>query len=338
MAGLIEIVEPVVAVVGVAKNCGKTTTMNRLVAQARLAGRTVGLVSVGIDGESKDALLGTPKPPISVHPGQLVVTTRQMLHASSADVEFIDVLGFTTPIGEAVLARVASEGEVVLGGMRHRADVALAVAAMKGAGADQIWIDGAYGRVGAARPSLSDGVVVATGAVVGSTVASIVDTTRALVDRLTLAGAEIAWQQRLIDQAIAEDRTLLGGSTMAPIRLPERSALLGLSRGRDRWTADVEAVAVPGLVSDRVAEELLRLPRSGTLLLVDGTSFQVDDKIARRLRKHWAVRTRRSCRLLAISFNPTSLRGPVVAGDLLAEALRIQFPNIAVFDPIVGLQ
>jgi hypothetical protein len=214
-----------------------------------------------------------------------------------------------------------------------------AVRAMQEAGADQVWIDGAYGRIVAAQPGLADGVVVATGAVLSPKIATIVEKTAALVDRLTLAVVEVEWQRRLLDQAIAEERTLLGGPTIdAPISLPASSALLGLSRGRDAWTPEVEAIAVPGLVSDRVAQELLRRPGGGVLLVADGTSFQVEEKLARRLRKSWEVRARATCRLLAISYNPTSLRGHVVDGEALGEALRAAFPIRTVFDPLVGLQ
>lgn len=329
--------EAVIAVVGVAKNCGKTTTLNYLVESARQAGLVVGLCSVGIDGESKDVLLETPKPPIRVHPGQLVATTRQMLHASSADVEFLEMLGFTTPLGEAVIARVASDGEVVLGGLRHRADVVAAVAAMRQAGADQVWIDGAYGRVVAAQPGLSDGVVVATGAVVDSRPAVIVEKTAALVERLTLPAVDEAWQRRLIEAAIAQERVLLGGPTLEPIALPERSALLGLSRGRDAWSADVTAVAVPGLVSDRVAHELLRHRTEGVLLVPDGTCLHLDPRVDKRLRAGWELRALRTCRLLAISYNPTSLQGHTLPAELLERELRARFPNTSVFNPLVGI-
>lgn len=336
---MIELDETVVAVVGVAKNCGKTTTLNTLVAAAHKAGRRVGLVSVGVDGEPRDALLGTSKPAIRAHADQLIATTQQLLNGSGARVEYLETLGFTTPLGEAVLARVLDDGEVMLGGMRHRADIEAAVDVMRAQGADQVFIDGAYGRVVAAQPGLSDGVVVATGAVVGQRIGIIVEKTNVLVDRLTMPRAEEPWQRQLLEQAIEEDRTLFGGPELAePIPLPAKSALVGLSKARRLWTAKVEAVAVPGLVSDRVAQELLWRKRSGTLLLADGTSFQVDDKLARKLRKSWDIRTLESCTLLAIAYNPTSLHGYVVSDEALGQALRSQFPNITVANPIVGLK
>ena len=61
------------ALVGVAKNCGKTTTLNYLLGSGVCSGRVVGLVSIGIDGESADLLIGTKKPPIHVAAGQWVL-------------------------------------------------------------------------------------------------------------------------------------------------------------------------------------------------------------------------------------------------------------------------
>lgn len=330
--------ESVICVVGVAKNCGKTTTLNYLVSAARAAGRTIGLVSVGIDGESTDVLIGSAKPPIGVVPGQLVASSRTALQRSSADVEYLRSLEFSTPMGEAVIGRVASEGEVVLAGMRHRDDVKLAVTAMREAGADQVWIDGAYGRIVSAQPGLAEGVVVATGAVISSRIKTIVARTASLVDRLSLPAIELDWQTALMQAALADDRALLGGPNIEPIELPARSALLGLSKGRDRWTPQVEAVAVPGLVSDRVVQELTRRSGTGTLLIPDGTVLQADDRLASALARRWEIRVLRKSRVIAIAYNPTSLRGPAVHGEHLRQALAARYEKIPIFDPVVGLQ
>src|SRR5690554_2852378 len=76
------------AVVGVAKNCGKTTTLNALIEKHR--DRPVGLVSVGIDGEQSDVLLGTEKPAIVVEEGHWVVSAEQALSRSTAPLEYVE--------------------------------------------------------------------------------------------------------------------------------------------------------------------------------------------------------------------------------------------------------
>lgn len=328
----------VTAVVGVAKNCGKTTTLDYLLTRALAAQKIAGVVSVGIDGESSDVLIGTPKPPVVVHHGQLVASTRVALENSTAGVEYVEALGFSTPLGEAVVARVLADGAVVLAGMRHRGDVRRAVESMLAHGAERVLIDGAYGRVMAADPTLARAVVVSTGAVVDTTVEGIVEQTAALVDRLSFPAIEEPWQRELMQRAIAGDETLLGGPDTDPIALSSKSALVGLPTSRDLWTPEIEAVAICGLVSNRVVHELLRQKPARTLLVPDGTVVQAEPALVARLRRVWEVRALHVGAVVAIAYNPTSVRGPGVASDDLARAIAARWPKVPVFDPLVGLQ
>jgi hypothetical protein len=323
------------AIVGVAKNCGKTTTLNHLVGSSATADRTVGLVSVGIDGEAADVLIGTRKPPIAVEPGHWIVTARDALERSTARIEYVDSLGFSTPLGEVFVGRVLEAGTIVLAGMRHRNDLEAALERLEARGADLVVIDGAYGRTVAARSDLSEAVVVSTGAVLADGIEEIVEATARLVDRLALPAIEAPWQRALLDEALARGRALLGGAGVDPIALPARSALLGLSEADDLWTDAIHGVAIPGLVSDRVVEELLAAGGAGRALLVpDGTVLQADRRLLDRLERHWEVLAGRPTDVRAVSVNPTGIQGHSVDADELLAALRRRWPTRAIFNPL----
>ena len=66
------------SIVGMCKNAGKTTMLNWLLEQGRLQG-TLGLTSIGRDGESTDVVTGTEKPGIFVREGTLIATAQDML-------------------------------------------------------------------------------------------------------------------------------------------------------------------------------------------------------------------------------------------------------------------
>ncbi len=327
-----------VALVGVAKNCGKTTTLNYLLGCGVCDGRTVGLVSVGIDGESSDLLIGTRKPPIHVQRDQWVVTARDALRKSSARIEYVASLGFSTPLGEVVCGRVIEAGSVVLAGMRHGGDLERAAGALEAHGVDLVLVDGAYGRTVAARGGLADAVIVSTGAVLGGDVEAICDATTALIDRLSLAPVEAGWQRALIDQAIAEDRCLLGGPGVEPVALPARSALVGLRQlagSTSPFTDRVLGLAVPGLVSDSVIEHLLGVAGSSRVLLVpDGTVLQARAALVRRLARTWQIRAACPAQILAISVNPTGIQGHAVDDVELRAALHWRWPSIHLFNPL----
>lgn len=323
------------AVVGVAKNSGKTTTMNTIAADQRAVGRCVGIFSIGVDGERQDVLIGTPKPPVHLVAGDLVVTASQYIESSSASFEFVHDMGIRTPVGDAMLVRCLTDGEVVLAGLRHRSDFESAARALESEGADLVLIDGAYGRLVGAR--IADGVVISTGAVVASTAIEVAERTGALIASFELPEVETPWQQRLLEKAIADDRIYLGGSSIEPRSLGADSALIALSAEGEAWDESVEAVAIPGLVSDGVVERLLVLkPR--ILLVPDPTVLQVATAVMARLQRSWEIRVGRSPRLLAISVNPTAPRTPRIESENMASALIDKWPHIHVFDAHRGLE
>ena len=80
---LLEILNSVktMSIVGMCKNAGKTTMLNWMLHHDRLQG-TLGLTSIGRDGESTDVVTGTEKPGIFVREGTLIATARDMLRRS----------------------------------------------------------------------------------------------------------------------------------------------------------------------------------------------------------------------------------------------------------------
>ena len=66
------------SIVGMCKNAGKTTVLNRLLSQYGRK-RTLALTSIGRDGESTDVVTGTEKPGIFVPQGTLIATAKDML-------------------------------------------------------------------------------------------------------------------------------------------------------------------------------------------------------------------------------------------------------------------
>lgn len=326
-----------VAVVGVAKNCGKTTTLNAIL-QAMPAEHSPGVLSVGIDGERSDLLIATKKPAVIVPEGAFVLSTELAFEQTQSPFEFVDALGYSTPMGQVYIARARRQAEVMLSGIRHAEDVALGLARMREVGARPQIVDGAYGRVMGARSDLTRAVVASTGAVVASSIKEIVERTWAMTRRLTCETIEVQWQKDLIHQSVESGRALLGGEGIAGEQLRSASALVGLSRSRDLWRAELTAIAVPGVVSNRVLEELLvvassdKAPRR-VLLVEDGTHLQADEVLMRRFERRWEVRALRSSTLLGISYNPTSITGANVDAGQLAMALQERYgEQMPIFD------
>ena len=151
------------SIVGMCKNAGKTTVLNRLLELAP-KGRVLGLTSIGRDGESVDAVTGTEKPGIFVREGTLIATAKDMLARSDVTQEILMNTGIPTPLGEVIVARARSAGNVQLAGPSITTQLKTVTDAFFALGADQAIIDGALGRKSLGARTVAEGVILCTGA------------------------------------------------------------------------------------------------------------------------------------------------------------------------------
>lgn len=152
------------AVVGTAKNVGKTVTMNYLVSELSSRGLTVGLVSSGRDGETVDSFTGEPKPSVIPPPGTWIATAEGVLRESGTCLEITDVLERTGIFGRLVLGRVVDSIPIELVGPRSARELSSLVKKLLAFGADIVLVDGALDRRAAASPQVTDAAILATGA------------------------------------------------------------------------------------------------------------------------------------------------------------------------------
>src|SRR5690554_5308825 len=93
------------SIIGLAKNVGKTTVLNGLVAEAHEKEISVGLVSIGVDGEERDVWSGRLKPPVYVPAGSFVATAGPLLDLEGYSWEVIAETGVQSAVGKVLIAR-----------------------------------------------------------------------------------------------------------------------------------------------------------------------------------------------------------------------------------------
>lgn len=175
------------ALVGLAKNTGKTETLATLLAEHAAAGVVVGVTSIGRDGEERDVIdARIEKPRVHLREGSLVASTGDLLNASGVAHERLERTGVRTPLGEVVLARTSEAGAIEIAGPSAAADVQAVCASMEAAGAEQVLIDGAIDRRAASSPAVADGLVIATGAVLARELDAVAEATAQAVDVIRL--------------------------------------------------------------------------------------------------------------------------------------------------------
>jgi hypothetical protein len=216
-----------IAVVGTGKNVGKTVTVTAICDALAVGGRPFGLCSIGRDGEPVDALEGFAKPRISLRAGTLFATARALLPRHPA-VEIVEALEERSAVGPLVVARVHGAGSFEIAGPPSAAALRRVVARLRAAGAPFVVIDGAVDRIAALRDG-EDGVVVATGAAAGTSLARVVDDVRGLAALLRTPLADPAADAIAIEGALtvamASALVRAGERRQVVVRDPTRIAL-----------------------------------------------------------------------------------------------------------------
>ena len=286
-------------VIGMAKNTGKTVTQNYLRTLAGADGRIVGLLSIGLDGESADALTKLPKPAVWVEPGTIVATAETMIERPLLW-ECLRKTGISTPVGKIHILRARSKEQIVLAGPGKNSEVNSVLQDMIAYGAQCVFIDGAFDRQSSADPLLSDQVVLASGASLHSDLDMLVSLTRCRVEQLTLPEC-IPAHAVLARQCRARIHRLSGGVLEA---LDYATALLDCRE----WSGvlkDSEVLFVKGAAGEGLGEALLKMDFPPQIIVQDGGKIFLPSGIWQRLRqKKVSFSVERTINLLGVTVNP----------------------------------
>lgn len=264
-----------VAFVGLAKNTGKTVAVTRLIEELDTCGRSLGITSIGRDGEEFDAIRPQiRKPPIVCPPGTLVATASPLLKRSGAAHEVLEETDVWTPVGRIVIARLLRKGKCEIAGPSSSAELRVVIEEMLALGADSVIVDGSIDRRAAAAPSIADAVVVATGAVLGSEVEDVATSTVRAFGWATVARVEDPRIRSLA--TTAANRSLLVFAE-GVIPLPDAFTLTAEPRDlRSLLSAGTEPVLlVGGVLPESFLEALLPHGRKGHVRVVAGDPTKV---------------------------------------------------------------
>jgi len=171
-----------IAVVGAAKNVGKTVIVGTLCRALHARQIPYGLCSVGRDGETIDAVDTMPKPRLYLHENVVVATATGVLSASPA-AEMLEVSDMMTALGPLIFVRTRTPAYVELSGPPSASAVRRVKRRLFEHGAQRVIVDGAVDRL-AALAGERDAVVVSTGASAATTLNATVADVGALVSRL----------------------------------------------------------------------------------------------------------------------------------------------------------
>lgn len=301
-----------VSIIGMCKNAGKTTVLNRIIREVRDNGQTIALTSIGRDGESKDLVTGTKKPGIYVREGTLVATASELiLRHCDVSREILDTTGISTPMGDVVMLRARSDGSIQLAGPSMTAQLAWLSRRFQAMGADLVMIDGALSRKTLCSRSVSDATILCTGASYHKNMDVVVEDTAHICRVLTLPETEDGELCACVE-ALSEDfrGTILFGEK-GPWQLP---AGVSVEDGLRRPEAEgTRSIFFGGALSDGLVQPLLmsNAPLKGMAFLVRDSSkillkrANYEKLLIRGIR----LQVMESVNLVAVTVNPFSAYG-----------------------------
>lgn len=301
-----------VSFIGMCKNAGKTTTMNRIIRELKDEQIKFAATTVGRDGESNDLVTNTVKPGIFIYKGAIIATAADLLKYCDITKEILDTTGIYTPMGQVIMLRALSDGFVQLAGPSITTQLAQINQKFRSCGVEKILIDGALGRKSLCTKKVSDSTILCTGASYHKSMAKVVADTAYTCALLELPKAIEDVESYLED---ANDRKY--------IPMLDTDLRQALYAKEDKLTpekiwrkgADLmpEKIIVQGGLTDAMLRPLLQSGAeiAGKKLVVrDGSRILLTPEMYEKLQiKGLGFEVMDAIRLLAITVNPFSAYG-----------------------------
>lgn len=319
-----------IAIVGLAKNAGKTECLNYILRNVKNTGKRFALTSIGIDGESRDQVCQTPKPEIEIYEGMVFITSEKHYRSKRLVAEIMDVSTQRTSLGRLITAKAVSSGKALLSGPADTASLRTLIQDMSRFDIDTTIVDGALSRLSLSSPAVTEAMVLATGAALSCNIPQLVRKTKYVYDLICLEEAAPDITRKLMDieqgvWAIDEE------GNVRDLDIP---SVFMLENRKDDIFKHGNTLYVAGAISDKLLQFLRqqKQAREITLIMRDFTKmFASMESYYAFIKKGGTIQVLQKSKLLAVCINPQSPEGYCLDSDELRVAMQESL-GIPVYD------
>ena len=174
------------SIVGLEKNTGKTECFNYVLQRLPLDKKRVAVSSIGIDGETTDQVTKTAKPEIFLREGVYFGTSEKHYLMKRLSAELLEITNENTSLGNIVIGKALTPGKILLSGPSSTNGLRRWLEEMKKYDVDLTIIDGALSRMSLASPTVSESMILATGAAYSANINTLVQKTAFVVHMINL--------------------------------------------------------------------------------------------------------------------------------------------------------
>lgn len=336
---LIEIIKQknytTISIVGLAKNAGKTVTLNYLIEESVNNNLKIAITSTGRDGESVDLVTNTQKPAVYVEVGMYVATAKKALMMSTARFEILETTGINTPFGEVIIARVRQHGNVQIAGPVNSTDMKHVCKRLLHLGAEIVFIDGAIDRKAVSSPAITDACIISTGAVLSRDMKKVINLTAHAVECYSIEEVKDDLKKILLrinktcivqnsgDAIIPDLVTSINGGKKICEKIDKNAAFVF-----------IKGAVTTNLLKDICQSEFLQQIK---IVVEDGTKIFVDINVWNDLkRRGLKLRTLNSIDVIAVTLNPVSPAGYFFDSEDFKNKISQFLNDINIIDVVSG--
>lgn len=301
------------AIVGLAKNVGKTTTLNWVIEEGHGLAFKLGLLSIGVDGEGQDVWDFHQKPAIEIKEGMWAASAKAALQDSTARFRIIEELKPSSPLGPVYLVECIRAGQIKLAGTQMIKDIHNAIDRFTAHGVTLSLIDGAYDRLASAQEEVAQGFILCTGAALDPNIEKALKKTEEYLLRWQLP----KWDEHLASEASPASKAINDRTQKVAYHqngkwiVLEGPTLLALIDPLRLVVADgIDFLSIPGALTEWVLQHFSPCSKPFAWIIDDPSKmFLSQESLMRWYRAGGEVYVRRKSELLALSVNPYSDHG-----------------------------
>lgn len=318
------------SIVGMEKNTGKTECLNYIIGRLRDSGTRIAITSIGIDGENVDQVTKTHKPEIEIYPGTLFTTSENHYRTRKITSEILNISKQSTSLGRLVTARAKSRGKLIFSGPTSTMWIKDIIGEMQGYGSQLTIIDGALSRKSLGSPSVTDCMILSTGAAVSHDANELIRKTKFVYNLINIE----AYESPVNEQLLRTERGIWAIDGNSEVHDLGIDSTLLLENKKDKLFEFGTTIFASGIVTDKVLN-LLRMQKeiqNTTLIVKDFTRiFVTPESLYSYLSKGGKIKVLLRTKLIAVCVNPTSPSGYIMNSERITAELS-EALNIPVYD------
>jgi hypothetical protein len=342
---LIEIIKKnnykTISIVGLAKNAGKTVTLNYLIEESIINKMKIGITSAGRDGEKIDVATNTEKPSIYVIKGMLVATAKQAMMLSDVFLEIIEATNINTPMGEVIISRVKRNGYIQIAGPVNSTDMKYVCERLNFYGADLVFVDGAIDRRAVSSPSVTDACIIATGAVLSRDMKKVINMTAHAVECFKVEEVSNKIKQIILENyktSIIQNAGNLKNSKEVIIPNIEVNIISGKIIS-EYISINTTHVFIKGAVTSKLLRDISQNKYFKNIVIIveDGTKIFADIDTWKDLKvKGLKIMVLNKIEIIALSLNPISPEGYYFDSEEFKSKISRCISDIKIIDVVSG--